>query len=372
MAVSFYQTYAGKTVYITSGDASQDETISGSIQQLSRVQSVSWGINYPLQDETYLDGGGEAFYPLPPSVDVSLDAFNTNGFNERFLGLGKLTPSGTLALGFEDQRNLYVSIEDNQGVDAIGAPFTGPRTVLGLSQGLLSTYQLSAAVGGLVESRANLNYLSAFILTGSSGLAKPSVDYQDGSQVTGRFVLPGPTSQYSAAATGTFGNVAAISARDMVMMFPDNSPFGVVFTGQQACYLQSMQLGITINRLALKPLGYVYPPDRPVIWPVQVDLNTEAIVNRYQADRLRRLACTVTGQSVYIAVKQPCSAITMFGFYFTDLQLTNQSFSANIGDTDRVSTQWRGWLRDPASTFISPFWNTIIRLDTSGAWGETW
>jgi hypothetical protein len=364
--------FPGKVVYVSSGTYADDQTVSGALQQLSRVQGIDWDLAYGLSDQIYMDGGIDQYRPIPIGVDVTLDFYHTNGVNERYLGLGRFTPSGQLELGLEDERNLYVAFEDNQGVDAIGATYTAPRTVLGLAQGVLTSYQMSAAVGGFVEARATLNYLTAAITTGTSGVA-PSVDYQLGTQRTGRFVLPAPTSQYNSAITGaSTENVAAIAAHDMVMMFPDNSPFGVVFTGQQACFLQAFQLGLTVNRAALKPLGYAYPSDRPVMWPIPVDLNTEALVGKYQADNLRRLGCTVTGQQINVVVKQPCSATTMFGMYFTDLQVVGQSFAAGIGDTDRVTTRWRGYLRRPSDTFISPFWNTLIRLDTTGEWGGHW
>mgnify|MGYP001597124875 CR=1 FL=1 len=99
---------------------------------------------------------------------------------------------------------------------------------------------------------------------------------------------------------------------------------------------------------------------------------TEAIVGTYQADQLRRLTCTVTGQSAALIVKQPCSNLTTLGFYFSDLQVINQQFSESIGSYDRVTTTWRGFLKTPDDTFISPFYNYLIRLDTSGAWGTTW
>ncbi len=365
--------YPGKALFCSSGDASADETVSGSLQQLSRVQAVTWDINYPLDDQVYLDAGIESYYATPPSVDVNVEWFHTNGFNERFLGLARFNATGTLIIDLEQEKNLYVSVEDSAGVDAIGAPYAAPREVLGFAQGVLTSYQLSASVGGLVRANSTLNCLSAFVLTGSSGVAKPSVNYQDGTQVTGRFVLPGTSSQYNRSTTGAaFDNVAAIGAQDMFLTFPDNSPFGVVFTGQQACYLQSFQLGLTINRGALKPLGFVFPPDRPVIWPIPVNLRTEAIVGRYQADTLRRLACTVTGQQLNVIVKQPCSSTTMFGFYFTDLQLVDQSFGVGLGGCDTVSTSWRGYLKTPSDTFISPFWATLVRLDTTGAWGGSW
>ena len=364
--------YFGKTVWVTSGVATQDETTSGALQQLSRVQSLNWDIAYPLQDQVYLDGGVDSYNPVAPEVNVTVDFLHTQASNERYLGLGKWDSSGNWVLGLDDERNMYVSFEDEQGHDSIGAPRIAPRTVLGLAQGVLTSYQLSAAVGGLIQSRATLNYLTASIYSGASGEATAAINPHNGNALTGRFVIPTPSAQYVSSTGVTLESTVALGAREMTMMFPANSPFGIVFTGQQACFLQSMQLGVSINRTAVKPLGYAYPPERPAMWPIQVDLNTEAIVGKYQVDRLRRLQCTVTGQAIFVAIKQPCSATTVFGFYFTDMQMVGQSFGATIGGADTVTTNWRGFLRSPSDTFLSPFWSTIIRLDTSGEWGTSW
>ncbi len=372
MSLALTQIYGSKSVWVTSGSYLNDETVSGSIQQLSRVQGLSYDLQYPLQDQVYLDAGVESYYPTPTSVNATLNWLHTDARNEYFLGLVKVDTNGQAILGLQDEKNLYVAYQDEAGFDAIGTTASKPRTVLGLAQGLLTTYELAGAVGGLIEGRATLNYLTAVIYTGASGLAAPSVSYQDGNQRTGRFVLPVAQSQYSTDPLATGQDVAAIGAQDLIMMFPQNTPFGVVFTGNEACYLQSMQLALSIDRLENKPLGYVYPPNRPIVYPIRVDLTTEAIVARYQADNLSRLTCTLTGQSVNIVVKQPCSNLTMFGFYFNDMQIESQSFSSNIGNTDRVSTKWRGYLKSPSDTFISPFYNYIVRADNSGAWGTTW
>lgn len=372
MPTAVYQQYPNRAVYVTSGDANAtDQTISGAIQQLSRVQSLSWAPEYPLNDAVYVDAGIDSYRPTPPTVNVSLEWWNTNGANERYIGLVRFNHTGQLVVGFDEERSMYVAFQADQGLDAINASTTAPRTVLGLAQGLLTSYQLSAQVGGLIESRATLNYLTAVIYSGASGLQAPVIDPRDGSLRTGRFVLPAAASQFDLNGSG-LDSVAALSASEMVMIFPEQTPFGVVFTGAQACFLQSVQLGINITRQALKPLGYAYPSDRPVVWPVPVDLVTEAIVGTYQADQLRRLTCTVTGQSAYLVVKQPCSNLTTFGFYFGDLQVTSQQFAESIGAYDRVTTTWRGWLRTPDDAFINPFYNYLIRLDTSGAWGTTW
>lgn len=373
MAVPLWNQYGGCAAYVSSGTSYDDQTVSGALQQLARIQAIQWDIPYPLQDQVYTDGGIDSYMVTPPGADVVIDYYVQQGTNDRFLGLGRFTASGTLEVGFEAERNLYIAYQNNQGQDAVGAPVGVQRLVLGLSQGVMTSYQLSASIGTTINARAGLNYLTAFMYSGASGERTPTIDPRNGNQLTGRFVVPAASSLYNPDGTGyALDNTAALGFQELIMMFPQQTPFGITYTGMEACFLQSMQLGLDINRQALKPMGYAYPQDRPVVWPIRVDLTTEAIVGTYQPDVLRRLTCTTTGQAVFIAVKQPCSATTTFGFYFTDLQLVNQSVSSNIGDKDRVTTQWRGWLKSPSDTFISPFFNTIIDVQSSGVWGTTW
>lgn len=369
---TYVQSYPSKTVWVSSGDSGADQTVSGSIRQLSRIQSIDWSAIYNLQDNTYVDAGIEPYYPLPNGIDLSLSYLHTNARNEYYLGLAKYGVNGNLELGLDEEHNMFIPIEDTPGLDSIGAEPSEQRMVIGLAQGVLTAYSLEASVGGMVRGNASLNYLTATIYTGSSGMQTPAVNYQNGDQLTGRFVLPIPQSLYDPSSQDPTENVSAIGARDMVMMFPSNSPFAVVYTGQQACYLQSFSLSLDISRQEVKPLGYVYPLARPVTYPIRVNLTTDAIVSRYQADQLSRISCTSTGHSVNVVVKQPCSNLTMFGFYFDNLQVESQSFRAGIGPFDTVTTQWRGWLKSAQDTFISPVFHYIYRLDNSGAWGENW
>lgn len=377
MALNLLGDYSNKVVYVSSGSFEQDHTVSGSLQQLSRVQDMSWQLLYPIEEQSYVDNGLDSYYSTPVGVNLNLSWLTTNGFNEWLIGLAKQDPSGTLTLGLEDERDLYLSIEDTQGLEAIGASRTAPRTVLGLGQGVLTSYQMSASVGGFIESQASLSYLTATVYTGSSGQQVAAVNYQNGAQLTGRFVLPAATTQYNQNATGigvlSTEDVSAIGARDLIMMFPAGDPFGVTYTGMQACYLQSVGLTMDVARNEWKPLGYAYPPARPVQYPIRVDLTTEAFVSRYQADTLRRMQCTTTtGNAVNVLVKQPCSNASLFGFYFSDLQIASQSFGTTIGGLDTVSTQWRGYIKSPSDVFVNPWVQYIIRMDTSGAWGTTW
>lgn len=369
-----YQVYQTKSVFISSGDAFSDQSYTGAFRQISRLHDVTWSINYPLEQNTYLDFGNESFLSSHNAIDCTLGWYHTNGRNEEALGLvDTILPNSALALNLNQEKNIYITMENQLGWDSVGSTGYGQtKTVLALAQGVMTSYNMSARVGGLIESEATMNCLTAVVYSGQSGHAVPTVTHQNGAQLTGLFALPSASNQYNPNGTGLNDPVSAIAARDMIMMFPVGNPFATVFTGDQACYLQSFQCSLTLDRRELKPLGFSYPPHRALLYPIHVDLTTEALVSRYQVDQLSRIDCLGTGQYVNIVVKQPCSNSTLFGLYFNNLQLSSQSFTSSIGPMDTMTTRWKAIISSPTQLFFDPTVNYIVRLDNTGAWGINW
>lgn len=373
------QQYFEKSVYISSGDYTTDQTHTGAIVQLSRIQDVTIGVNYPLQQDMYLDAGDESYLATNAGITLDIKYLHTNGVNETFIGLAALLPpTGALGFNLDAEKSIYIAIE-NQPRDAVGASgVSQTKTVIGIAQALLTQYQLTASVGSIIESEASFDCLTSFIYTGATGNQVPAVNYQNGAQVTGLFVLPPASSQYllnepsGYFSTGNADYVSAISANDLIMTFPQNSPFGVVFSGQQSCYLQSVHVSLSFDRHPFRPMGYAFPASRPILYPMHIELDTEAVVSSYQLDQLERLSCLGTGHSINVIVKQPCSNATLFGLYFTNLQLESQNFTTTIGRNDAVSIRWRGIISNPYQMFFDPTVNYLINLATSGAYGTNW
>ena len=114
--------YADKSVWVTSGSFETDQTLTGSLWQVPRIQETTFSIPNPLQDNVNADSSVEAFNLMPAGVNVDIRLLNTNGRAEAWLGLAKLNPSGTLLLGLDEEKDLYIASQYPQGYDAIGAP----------------------------------------------------------------------------------------------------------------------------------------------------------------------------------------------------------------------------------------------------------
>ncbi len=377
------QTYQTKAVYITSGDAGSPQTISGSIVQLSRITDLNYSLLYPLDQPVYLNAGYDSYLRFNTEVQINMAWFHTNGHNEQLIGLADINPAtSSLAFNLETEKNLYITYENQLGIDAVGATgLNQTKTVLAIGQTLLASYSISAAVGGLVRSNASFVGLTAFLYSDSSGYQVPAVHTQNGNQFTGLFNLPPASADFVPGATGlplggiggtnVYNDVAALAATEMVMTFPIGTPFGLVFTGFNSCFLQSFNCTLTFDRRELKSMGYAYPKNRPIVYPMVVDLTTEALVSSYQADQLQRIGCLATGQMVNIIVKQPCSNATMFGLYFSELQYQSQEVTSRIGSNDIVSIKWRAIITQPSQVFFSPFVNYIVQPDGT-PWGTNW
>lgn len=373
------ESYFSKACYVSTGDYTTDSQPSGlGVGQLSRIQSLDWTVAYSNDFPTYITAAYESYAQRNPTPVVTLRWLESSPANERLLGLCNLSTPDSAALTLDSEKSLYLTVE-NTAVDAIGASGAGQsKTVIGLAQGVLTQYTLSAAVGGLIQAQASLEFLTSFIYSGQSGNAVPAVNYSDGSQVASVFTLPSASSQYTTPepsgylSTGGADYTAAIAATDLIMTFPAGSPFGVLLTGAQSCYIQSFSCTLAIGRHDFKPLGYTYPAARPVVWPIQVDLTTEAIVSSYQADQLGRFGCLTGAQQINIIVKQPCTNATLFGLYFSELQLAGQDFITSIGRNDVVNLRWHGIIANPFQSFIDPTVNYLVRTDNTGAWGVNW
>ncbi len=373
--VNTYQSYQQRSVFISSGAYNTDQTVSGSLRQLARVQGIDWTVPYPVEQVTYLDNGDEAYMGSHNPVNVTLSYYHTNGRNELALGLADIVgTSGALAFNLDQEKNLYIATQNVPGVDAIGQPTGTSQSIIALGQTLLTDYTMRARVGDVVQCSATLNCLTAYSYTGSRGNRIPAVRYSDGTQLTGLFTIPQTFAQYDPNVTGYDNPIAAsaIAARDMYALFPQGTPFGVIFSGAQSSYIQGFDLSLAFDRRELKPLGAVYPPNRAVFYPIRVDLSIDAVVNSYQRDQLDRIDCLGTGQAVCLIVKQPCSNATLFGFYLTKLQLESQSFSSSIGPADTVSLKWKGLITSPYTMFFSPSVGFMIDEDTGLPFGTTW
>ncbi len=356
-------TYQQKAVYITTGDYQDSQNISGSIAQLSRIQNVAWNINFPIQNQSYIDAGTETITPTRPTVSCSLDWLTTNGYNEEWAGLSTRGNVGAIAQ-LNIPKNLYISTENTIGGDAVGS--SGSKTVIGVGQVLLNSYSIQGQVGSPLKATVTFEGLNAGIYTGWQNQPIPAVSPIDGALISGvTFTLPIPDQQYNPDSLAKPNNIVAALPSNMMLEFPAGSPFATLFGPQgQQCAIQSFRADFNINRANLHQLGSVFPANRPVTYPVEVDLGMDVLISKYQSDQLNAWGCaTTTGHDVNILVLSNCLDVIPFEIDFRGMQFKGQSSNQSIGNMESVSFNWNLTINDPFSTVGNVFLSSYSELD---------
>lgn len=338
-------TYPQKTVFITTGDYMSVQTGLNSVKQLSRIQDISWSVNYNLQNESYLDAGTETVFQGRPTVLCNLTYLTTDGYNEKFMGIN-VSPTDGIFKTLNDQKNVYIVSSLSEGRDAAGANFSGSQYVIGLGQALINSYSLNVQLGGVMTSSVTLEALNAVTYTGVSGQAVPSVNPIDGSQLSGQFfTLPSPSNLYKFTEyDGIDRNTLVNKGSSVRLEFQSGSPFASIFgVSGENCMVQSARLDMSFNRQSMKTLGAVFPSNRPLSYPITLSFGIEAYMTDKQIQALNSLKCMTTSpQAIIMKVVETCSGVATnpLTVMMSGLQLSDQNETVGIGRNQIHSFNW--------------------------------
>lgn len=356
--------FSKKGAFISTGDYLSPQG-TGDFAQLSRVQDINWTVNYPLQNEVYLDLGNETIMSQRPTVACNMAWYTTNGYNEKGVGLYTNGLSGAF-INLNSPKNLYIATAFTPGYDLNGLSNNNNVGAIGVGQVLLSSYSISARAGGTMDTQVTLEGLNSVIYTGVSGQSSPAVDSESGDLLSGiQFTLPLASSQYPIYSnTGEYP--AANLAGDIFMEFPMGSPLGTIFgTNERTCQVQSFSMNFSVNRQSMRRMGYTFPDNRAVLYPVDVSVSVEALVNSYQAARLNELGCyTSTGQEVEILVMSPCGGKIPIQFTAVGMRLQSQSSSVSVDSPLETATfNWNLTISNPYSATNNVFIKEVSELE---------
>lgn len=327
-----------KALYCSNGRSSSDQTTSGSVRQLSRVQGTNIDLSWQRAPQSYLSDETELIATERPKVALTFEYFPTAGNNENAVGF--VTDGFHSAFyKFNIEKNYYVyNVEES--TDAVIAN-NAPKTVLGIGNVLLNGYNIAGEVGGLLRATCALEGLNFQSYTGTENQINPGVDPETAQNLSSYFTLPAPTDQVEEDSVNPANDVIALGAKDLVMRFPTGSAFATLLTGANSCLLQGFNLAFSVDRNSIRPLGYVYPSDRSVIPPINVVLTAEALLDKYQVAALRDLSCDA-GHDIDIVVNQPCSTEPALEFMLRGLKLSQQGIVSDLGGFTTVSFNWAG------------------------------
>lgn len=301
------------------------------LSNLDGVQSAAVALNYPRTDNAAWDGVGDQVMVERPTADLSLSYIFASGDNENRLGF--FTTPSSLApalLNANTERNFYVAYNE-AGHDLIGDARRRSK-VMALGNGVLTNYALNCSVGQPTLVNANIQGLNLLFQPSGSGQILPSVNKQDGSSPAGLYSLP-------VAEVGA-QNYFTSRPSSVILTFGSGCAFGTLLSGQNSCPLQSFHFSVDLPRQPVKDLGWAYPNQRPVMWPVTINAQANGYLTNIQTAALNSSVCPDSGMDIQVHFKSSCSHLDHYSYHFKGAKLTSQNIGNSVGSLTQVSFNW--------------------------------
>jgi hypothetical protein len=343
-------------LYASQVNATGMQTGENDIKQLSRVQSFDEDFTRNFTDVNQY-GNLAAIDRIEvenPDVTATFSYYLTNGDNEKYLGLN-VYPSGTtegelrsclsgLLTKATDEKNYYLLIAE-EGQDAAG--YVGSKSgVIGVGNGFLTSYSVSAAVGEIPSADVEIEGLNIRVYANVSGNEEvPAIRPVDGSVLTDVFYhLPNASS-----VTGV--NIpTALQPGDITLEIDSDKVLG--FDGEDL-KVQDFTLSFDLARTPLQKLGNRFAFSREIDFPVTATLEINAEVGDLASGNLAEIICGETEKNFNILMKEPgCEANkgTALAYVFKGAKLVSQNFTSAIGDNATMSATYEVQLGGPQDT----------------------
>ena len=340
------------------------ETISGlTPQQLYRVQDVAHSIDIARTDINEFGKLAALEREIIDTPTVSLDFtyLLADGKNERTLGLivnGSVNTVSGIMANRRDEQNYYI-LTVPEGNDATqAANYTASQNtcngVIGIGNGFVSAYSVTAAVGDLPSASVTVDANNILFATGSSGIQNPAVN-SAGCKASGEVDIPH-------SSTGNM-SIVALRPGDVHMDFgaTDIQMGGAVLPGSATATgsrsspinIQNFTLDMPIGRTPIQRLGDSYAFAREIDFPVNATLSVSAQLADIESGNLTDMICTNNKRTITVdmntcSVGNTCSAGTQnLQFKLKNAELESQNFTSSIGANKTVDLTFVGQLGGP-------------------------
>jgi hypothetical protein len=334
-------------VYASQVGVSGMQTGANTIKQLSRVQSFDEDFSRNLTDVNQY-GNLAAIDRIEveaPTVNANLSYYVTDGSNEKYLGLS-VSPSGTPSSQLfscisgvlnkaTDEKNYYLLIAD-EGNDANNYDIgklnpVGKSGIIGVGNGFITSYSVTAAVGDLPTATVDLEALNLRVYANATNsLDVPAVNPENGQPITtAKFRLPiGQTNDSEA-------QVSALQPGDVIFSIPTS---GVLGFNNQDLKVQDFTLSFDLARTPLQKLGSRFAFSREIDFPVTATLEVNAEVGDLEDGNLADVLCENKNYDFTIRMNRPSCGGTSSNaaliYVFKQAKLISQKYSITI-DTVR-------------------------------------
>lgn len=330
--------FSNSAIFVSSGDSFSDQTVSGSVIQLSRVQNAGFSIDFSRELLEYSNQSIEDQRFNTALVSFNCDYLITNGFNEKAVGFSTDSITGAL-LSIGQNKNIYILHKNAGQANYLNDPEN--VNIYAIGNCLINSYSVNASVGSLLSANFSAEGLNVVSYTGIPlSLQSPALDnYGD---LYGNFFSIYSGSQFFDKNGEFEEQIAALGKGDILMEIPIDFGFSTQMSGVNSCALQDFSLTLTVGNESIYQMGTPIPK-RQLNMPILMELNTSAILTKIQADSIVE-QCSDAAQNIKINVSQPCSDFRAIQFELKGLKLHNQEVAENLFDRVKMSFSWRGYI----------------------------
>jgi len=363
--------YQSLALYAGQNNAqSGDHSASGSLQQLTRVQSWDSDFSRNFTDITQYGqlAAIDRIEVEAPTVNMSTSWYPTDGFNEKSIGLsvcGTNQAVTALLSGIlkkeTDEKNYFLLVA-SEGSDAIG--YKGVQTgVFGVGNTFLTSYSLEGGVGEVPKASADFEALNFAVYSDASvSNAIPAINPTSGTKINGiNFVLPGSESNSDP------DQITVLRPGDITLnLVPTSGPAYVKGFSADDIKIQKFTLKSDLKRTPIQKLGSRFPFSREIDFPVTATLSIDAQMGDLADFNLSDLLCETGFYDMSISLKEnSCSgdgAVAILA-QLKGAKLKSENLSTAIGSNATVKLDYEVSIGGPEDlskgVFLSGSYPTI-------------
>lgn len=322
-------------LYCSSGNSNSNQTISGSLIPLSRIQDYSLDINYPYYQGTDLNNNIISQNINRTTATLGLNYFPIDLKNEFIFGFYSGTGQSTFS-SLDEEKNIFIRFSQF-GFDANLSNKTTDYC-LGLGNGVINSYSLSTAIGNPLQSNINWEFLNIQSYTGCSGQNVPTFNHNTQELSTGKFTL-------FAGNSFVENSISIIRDRDITLSFSTGTCMGIQLTGANSCYVQNFNLALNFDRSQILELGKKYPSERNILYPINYDFSTEVVMNGLTEDNISDYFCENKKYNILLNCRKQIECTgnsSLFNIFINGLKLERQTFNANLSGPNTISLSFKG------------------------------
>lgn len=276
------------------------------IRPLFRVQSFSDSFDNPLQN---INQFGQAttlakLATSAPTPTFDFTYFTNNGLNEAILGFPVSLETSTIAGNVSGLRNclsgFFDSTNDSKNYFAQFVPegksvygdtsADSEDFVVCLSNGFITNYEVSASVGGFMESTVSVEGSNYVVNSNSTGNISPAIFPENGDKVTGwQYDIPAISQDSTGAFAGAGSTMPAVIKQGGIKL-NINALSGNMGVNITESNINSFSVSIPVARDNLERLGSQFVFARPLQTPIDgtvsfdfnvTDMSTGSLVDLF-------------------------------------------------------------------------------------------